>query len=373
MKLTMLKPFFNIYDVKCKGLILFCTFLYFIGLFAYVLKDFRSKDRTPKINAFSLEMVKQFRDLSSAVRTGLCIKNFPTFDFIHNNFVVDALVWFEFMKNEVMPKTLEKFTFENGTIRHKSSPIISVNGEKILAKYDVTFDVKTNLDFHRFPLDDHRLSIVLTNEFVSPVEMYFDNNRDGSSFEIEPNIFISNWTVYDYYSTAGYSSIPIDEHRKDRQSSHPKAAFTIDFIKRGINRILVIFIPLFAAIFFALFTFLMSFNNHTGKTTLSITAITALLGYRFIIHQMSPPVGYFTITDKIYLFFLVFSLIIFIFQSILLREYLLLIEREKVKRSEIPTENSVVYSPKITEHINSFAYLLSIIIFLIGVTWIVLF
>lgn len=371
IKRLNLISYVNPFEVKFKIIILFASFLYVIGLFAYVLKDFRTEDEIPAIQAINLDMRKQFRDLSAVVRTGMYIKNFPTFDFTNNSFSVDALVWFEFTKNELMLKTVEKFTFENATIKQKSSPHVSIQGDKILAKYDIVFDVKTDLNFQRFPLDDHRLSMVLTNEFVSPAEMYFDDDADATSFSVSPDIFISNWYPYQLHATPGYSSIKIDEHRDDRRSSHPKIAFTVDFAKRGINRILIIFVPLLATIFFALFTFLMSFNNHSGKTTLSVTAITAILGYRFVIQQMSPPVGYFTITDKIYLFFLLFALMVFIFQLVLLRQYLLLMDREKIKKAEIPTEDRQFYTPKITERINSVVYLLSIAIFITGITWII--
>ena len=368
-----LSHFLNIFEVKFKIVIFLSLFLYVIGLFAYALKDFRSEDQVPSVEAITLNMRKQFRDLSAKVRTGLYIKNFPTFEFTQNHFVVDALIWFEFNKNELMLKTVEKFSFENSTMRSKSAPHVSINGDNILAKYDITFDVKTNLDFKRFPLDDHRLSMVLTNEFVSPAEMYFDDDADAVSFTIADDIFLSNWSVYSRNTIPGYSSISIDEHHTNRRSSHPKVAFTADFAKNGINRILIIFVPLFAAMFFALFTFLMSFNNHSGKTTLAVTAITALLGYRFVLQQMSPPVGYFTITDKIYLFFLIFSLLIFIFQLILLRQYLLLMDREKVKKSEVPDEDKKVYTPKLTERINSIVYFFAVTVFVTGVTWIILF
>jgi len=368
-----LSPFLNIFEVKFKILMFFLLFVYVIGLFAYALKDFRSEDPVPPVEIVTVEMHKQLRDLSARIRAGLHIKNFPTFEFAHNQFIIDALIWFEFNKNELMLKTIEKFSFENSTILSKSAPHVSINGDNILAKYDITFNVKTDLDFHRFPLGDHRLSMVLTNEFVSPAEMYFYDDADAISFTVSPDIFISNWSVYALNTTPGYSSISIDEHHTSRRSSHPKVAFTIDFAKAGINRILIIFVPLFAAMLFALFTFLMSFNNHSGKTTLSVTAITAILGYRFVIQQMSPSVGYFTITDKIFLFFLIFSLFIFIFQLILLRQYLLLMDREKVKKSEVPTEDRTFYTPKITERINSVAYSISIIIFVTGVTWIILF
>ena len=105
------KPFFNIFELKFKVAIFIVMFLYVIGLFYYALRTFRTSDPIPETKVISASMRKAFRDLSTKLRTGLFIKNFPTFDFTTNHFVVDAIVWFEFNKNEIMIKTIDGFTF----------------------------------------------------------------------------------------------------------------------------------------------------------------------------------------------------------------------------------------------------------------------
>lgn len=364
--------FFNIFDIKFKVSLFAILVMYIFGLFFFALRDFRTSDPVPEVKFISINMRKQFRDLSTKIRAGLYIKNFPTFDFTTNNFVVDGVVWFEFNKNEIMLKTVDKFSFENSKMIYKSSPHVSIQHDKILVKYEVIFEVKTDLNFHRFPLEDHRLSIVLTNYFVSPNEMYFDDQIDALSLKISDKLFTSNWLIDSKQVISGYSSLHIDEFNKQRTSRSPKAVFTINFKKAGINKILIIFVPLFAAVLFALFTFLMSFNSYAGKTTLTVTAVTALLGYRFVIQQMSPPVGYFTLTDKLFIFFLILSFLIFIFQLLLMRHYMFLMDREKVKRSEQPEADLVIYPPKTTERVNSIAYFIAVMIFIVLVTYLVL-
>lgn len=301
------------------------------------------------------------------------VRNFPTLDFVANNFTVDAMIWFEFEKNEVSLKTIDQFSFENSKPFYKSPPYVSVHGDKILVKYDVIFDVKTNLNFYRYPLEDHSLSIVLTNNFIDSNEMYFDDSADAMSLIfIADTLFISNWLVHSSQCVSGYKSLRFDQYDPKKKLRNPKTIFTINFQKSGINRILLILLPLFMAIFLALFSFLMSFNNYQGKPTMGITAITALLGYRFVIQQMSPTVGYFTLTDKIFIFCLLFAFAIFIFQTLLVRHYMALMEREKLKRSEQPETDTQFLTPRITEHINAFAYYSSVIIFATVITYLVL-
>jgi hypothetical protein len=360
-----IKPFFNLFDLKFKITLFVAVFFYVILLFFLSLREFRTDDPTPKVKEISFKMRKNYRDLSTKVRAGLFIKNFPTFDFTSNNFTIDAIVWFEYNKNEVMQSTIDKFSFDNSKMLHKSAPHVSMHHDKILATYDVVFEAKTDLDFHRFPLEDHRLSLVLTNNAVVPSEMFFDYEANAISLRVSEKLFTSNWLVHSLETGSGYTALHIDEHNKRKIIRTPKAVFTINFEKSGINKILIIFVPLFAAIFLALLTFLLSFNSASAKTTLSVTAVTALLGYRFVIQQISPPVGYFTITDKIFVFFIGLSFLIMLFQLILLRQYLFLMDREKIKKSEQPESDTTIYSPRITERINSLVYFGTIIIFVI--------
>jgi hypothetical protein len=324
----------------------------------------------PAVKVINLNMLKQFRELSSKIRAGLHIRNFSRFDFITNHFVVNALVWFEFNQGEIPLKTIDLFSFENSKMIFKSTPFVTLHDDKMLVKYDVIFEIKTDVNFERFPLEDHRLSIVLANNFVTPNELYFDDTSSALSFSIAKNLFTSNWKPITTRCLPGYSSLHYDQFEPDKSMLSPKAIFSIDFAKNGISKILIIFIPLFAAIFLALFSFLMSFNNYAGKTNLCITAITALLGYRFVIQQMSPAVGYFTLTDKIFIFCLLFSFFIFVFQSLLIRHYMFLMAKRET--SVLPETDRDFLMPKITERINGITYYLAIVICAIAVTIIVL-
>jgi hypothetical protein len=364
-----IKPFFNIFDLRFKIALFIFSFLYVCLLFFLALREFKTDDPLPNIKEIQPSMRKSYQDLSTKVRAGLFVKNFSTFDFTTNHFTVDAIIWFEFNKNEIMQKTVDKFSFDNGKILHKSTPHVSIHHDKVLVTYDVIFEAKTDLDFHHFPFEDHRLSLVLTNNTVAPSEMFFDDTSDAISLSVSNKLFTSNWLVHSLYTESGYTVLRIDEHNKRTVLRTPKAVFTINFEKAGVNKILIIFVPLFAAIFLALLTFLLSFNSTSAKTTLSVTAVTALLGYRFVIQQLSPPVGYFTTTDKIFIFFIGLSFFIMLFQLLLLRQYLFIMDREKIKKSEQPETDTAIYPPRITEHVNSLVYFGTVLIFIIVLTY----
>ncbi|MBY0353286.1 hypothetical protein K2W90_02875 [Candidatus Babeliales bacterium] len=360
----------QLHNVKLKFLLLLLSMAYVMVLVGFTLRHFRSEDPVPDAEMISIDMRKQFRDIAAQVRVGLYVKSFSKFDFVANNFIMEAVVWFEFNKNEITLETIEKFSFERSEILSRSDPKVTMDGNKINVKYNVIVSLHSNLEFQRFPLEDHRLSIELINEFVSPNEMYFDDDVDSLSFVIDEEVFTADWEVESLRAFSGYTALHYDQYHEDKKIGIPKAVFIIDFKKVGVKKMLVIFVPLFASVLLALLTFLMSFNSYISKITLSATAITALLGYRFVIENMSPKVGYFTVTDKFFIFFLVLSFFIFIFQLLLIRQYMISIDKDKFEPADRPEADAVLYPPRITERINTYGFFVAIALFVVVVTYI---
>lgn len=118
------KRWINFHEVKYKFFLFVAMFFYVLLLFKVALSSFRADDPIPDVETIGFEMRKQFKEFSAKVRAGLYIKNFPKLDFNKNEFVVDAMLWFEFQKDQLRLSTLEKFSFDNGKILEKSSPKI---------------------------------------------------------------------------------------------------------------------------------------------------------------------------------------------------------------------------------------------------------
>lgn len=366
MKITNLK--FDITTAKFKTLILlFFTFI-LIASFWITLTKTNMTDTIPELNPINTKVIKEFGPFTVNVKTGMFIKNFPTFDVIKNNFTIDSIIWFEFNSDEIPLETVEKFSFDNDKILYKSPPDIKVIANKIFAKFNVIFNVKTSLNYHKFPFEDHKIAIVLSNNFVTPSDMYF--TTDSNSFQITPNIIPTSWKLKDLNVNCGYMNLNLDKQDQSKMVVAPKALFTIDIEKNGIRKILIIFIPLFATTYLSLFSFVMNMANVVGKFSLSITALTALLGYRFVIEQMMPQVGYLTTTDMIYILLLLISLICFIFQLLITRFFMLYSEGTKNTSAKTPDKQVFIYK---LEKVSGITFLIISLILNLSVALILLF
>lgn len=329
MKKSYLKELFNFKEslkinivcAKFKTIIMILVAVFLLVEFWLALSKPNITDTIPVLNPVNAKVIKDFGPFAVNVKTGMFIKNFPLFDVIKNDFTIDAVIWFEFSADEIPIERVESFSFDNDKILYKSTPDIKVIDNKIFAKFNVTFNIKTSLNFNKFPFEDHKIALVISNNFVTPNEMYF--TTDSNSFQITPNIIPTSWKLKDLNVNSGYSNIELDKQDTSKKISSPKALFTFDIEKNGIRKILVIFIPLFASIFLSLFSFVMNLANVVGKFSLAISALSTLIGYRFVIEQMMPQVGYLTTTDIIYILLLLISLICFIFQLLITRLFML--------------------------------------------------
>ena len=301
--------------VSVKTTILVLASCAVVSFFVGALYLFRPADSQPDVLLVDMEMRKQIRDFASVVKTGLYVKNFELFDITGDKFIAGLVVWFEFLTDEVMLETIQNFSFINGKILEKSNADIRVNGRVMFVKYDVRVEFKSQLNYYRYPFDDHRISLVMTNSAVTPNELYY--TIENSSFAMAPDVYTGNWQVLEMDTAWGYANLNLDARDEDKAMLRPVVAYSINFAKSSIRNIIIIFIPLFISLLFGFLTFLMALGNAYDRMRMSVSALTALLSYRFIIDRMMPTVGYLTTTDLIYVQYLLLLMIIFVLQLIL--------------------------------------------------------
>jgi hypothetical protein len=277
----------------------------------------KNSDPSPSIKALNTETAKKFSSFTVHVNVGMVIRNFSKFNLIENKFIADIVVWFLYNSEEVELDTLEKFSFERGKVLSKTSPDIKLVGGKSFARYNITAEFYGDFRHYKFPRDNHSLSIVITNNFVTPQEVLFDVTT--TDFYINPRISVSSWKIIGLRTNFGIDEDFFNQIDLTKKSSYPKAVFTIDFSKNGFREEFVIFVPIFIVFMFSLFSMFFSIKNLVGRATLSVSAVSALLGYRFVIERMMPKVGYFTTTDHVYMILLFVSFLVMILHVVITR------------------------------------------------------
>jgi hypothetical protein len=251
--------------------------------------------------------IKEWGALPTRVTTGLYINNFPTLDFVNNDFVFDGILWFEFDPALISLNTVSKFAFEKGEITYISEPYTQLSNNNFFARYNLRVRFKSDMNYKLFPFDDHRIDIVLINRAIEPSEMIFWSF--SPYFEIAPTAGFSGWHLYDTLVNIGISESVIERTGTQKIIAQPRVVFSICLKREGTRNILLILLPLFIIYFISLFSFSFDPIKNPGTIfSLASAGVTGLLSYRFVIEGMTPKVGYFVLSDKIFILFLLATL-----------------------------------------------------------------
>ncbi len=278
-------------------------------IFYKPLFNFTCNDPMPEVKPLDKNLITVIQK-PNLVKVGLFIYGFSKFDILNDNFTFDGILFFEFDPTILNLERISKFSFKNGNILYKSEPQIKLNKDLVFVRYDIKAEIKSGLNYKLFPFASHRLNIVLDNNFLYIEEMAF--KAPSSKFIVNPEVHVSGWQEHNKEVLYGYYNAQFQKFKSDSTISHPRVAFIIEYLNNSTKEILSIFLPLFMMFFMAVFSFgldpIVYFHQIVG---LASGSVTGMLSYRYVIHNISPKVEYFMISDIIYFTFL--GLIIFIF------------------------------------------------------------
>ena len=266
---------------------------------------FKTREQAPKLHPITPKSFKEFGGFSHIIRTGLFIDAFIDFNMITNEFVFEGSVWFSFAPGVISIDSLEKFSFERGEILQKSEPNMKMIKGELHVQYNIRVKFKSPLNYKDFPLDDHKIFIVLRNQTVSPGEVIYESSRQ--TFAIKADVSNTGWKLMDRTVQFGYVESKLDPDQKE-QLTYPTIIFELGYARNSIRYALSIILPL--ALIFYIVLFSISFRLISALAITS-AGVTAILAYRFVIENLSPKTGYFMLSD--YLFFLLLSATVSVF------------------------------------------------------------
>lgn len=286
-----------------------------VALIVYAFYGFVAADKAPVINPYFPKAVKELGITTESfeIETGIYIENFHAFDLTKNNFIVNAIVWFAYDPTLFSLETIGKFSFEKGDILSISKPETrAISRTKLVARYQVKIGFTTNLYYRLFPIDDHRLFLVLTNKFFSPKDCIFVAHESGVT--LSPQMEIPGWRYVRHRVETGYSSAQLERTDEASKIYHPVVVYSIDFERDGLRQITVLFFPLFFIFYLALIVMALDPEQFgMARLTLGAANVSGLIGYRFVIEVVSPVVGYFMVSDLVFNLFLSLVAMIFLF------------------------------------------------------------
>ena len=291
--------------------------LIFIMIFITQVNELKVTDPIPE-NVFIIpQMVSKTLSTFFIIKTGFILQSVPVVELEERKFEVAGLLWFEYDPDRLSLDIIDKFSFSGGEILFKSPPDIKLSNGLLLVKYLVKVRFSSELDYAMFPFDDHRIYFTLTNLSLFPSETIYQISE--SDFVVSPQIMIPGGWDYKNKSVV-YGETPVLQNKMGFKEKHPQVTFMLELQKNGLGVVLTIIIPLLIMFYISLISIIQTYLSSLRKDeslhwtySTAIGNMAAILAYRFVIQSLAPKVSYLTISDYLYIYVLIVSLISFIF------------------------------------------------------------
>lgn len=273
------------------------------------LSKFHAHDNKPTIVPYNAQVKP-----THAVTMGLYITDFARFDLGKNKLVMNGIVWAEFDPKVVSLDVVSDFSFNKGEILKKGKPVIEKRGDLVFARWPVCVKFFVCFNYRAFPLDNHQLFITLTNHELNAHDVKLLSDKKG--FSLSPAASFSNWRIVDRHVESGYICVDLQEKNSEKNFCIPRVVFTLDCRKFDLRHLLTILLPLLLIFLLTLFSFSFDVEKfYDVLISISIGGITALLAYRFVIESLTPDVGYFILSDYLFILFLIAVFLVFFFNT----------------------------------------------------------
>ena len=253
------------------------------------------------------EVIKKWGKEPVRVKTGFMLHQFINFDSIKNDFLVTAIIWFEFDPKKVSLDTISKFTFTKGDVVTKTDPIIIKKSDTVtFVKYNVRIQFNTIMNYTYFPLNDHMIYLNFTNPTVNADDVVFD--VAPADFVVPSYISASGWEFVQHSVRSGYTEYSISQENKT--SREPKIVFGIGVRKTDIRQLILMILPILLLFYFCIF--MLSIHDLSLNLGNLMMLVTAYMAYNVVIQSLSPAVGYMMLIDYLVLLFLCAMFVIFV-------------------------------------------------------------
>lgn len=252
-------------------------------------------------------------ETSSMIKVGFHITQFNKFYVAQNDFEVLGTIWFAYDPSRVSLDIIKQFSIYNGELVEISEPSMAKTAEKTIAHFRVQIKFHTSLYYLLFPLDDHCINIIVTNDFLPHNVMFTSSDN---ILTLDPSLELPGWHIMNTQAKAGFTHFLPTSLDSSEKSSHQKAVFSL-FLEHN-NPMLTINIVL--TLLLLLFTTLLTFSSEEDCVLIVSIGMVALIGYRFVLQAFEPiHINYFTLADYMYLFALI-GAILTLFFGIFTRE-----------------------------------------------------
>lgn len=239
------------------------------------------------------------------VFVGFYLNRLVNLDLKLNTYWLDFYMWFRW-KGDLDPA--DTYEFMNGfekwgqtIVSENEEPRLLPDGSKY-REYHIEMEFHHPFHFQAYPLDVQTLRISIEDKTHSTKALQYI--PDTANTKYNPEFFIPGWQVdkqniwastHAYTTNFGMKTVNNDSY------SHLNYDLKITRSPRHLH-IFKLFSPVVIILVMVLVIFFIPISFFESRVEIAITGLLSLIALQMVLNETLPPVGYLTLTDKIYNF-----------------------------------------------------------------------
>ncbi len=260
------------------------------------------------------------------VKTGIYVTSIHNIDFKQNEYTIDFWLWlkyknkaFDFVRNLEIPQAK--------SVTKSFSTIDSSAGQMYLL-LKIQCVMQDSWKIASFPFDQQRLRISLENSQYDSKALMFWPDTLGQHFD--PRFTLKGWNIDSFLiatPTVQYETAFGDDTQPQPHSAYSSYRVKVVLSRDATGLFWKMFLGMYVSFLIAYICFYIDADNIGSRFSLSVGALFAAVGNKYIIDASLPETTSFTLVDTLHCFTL-----FFIFLIILSSVYSLnLIKQNKIK------------------------------------------
>ncbi len=266
---------------------------------------------------------------ADTVKTGVYITSIHDINFKDKEYTIDLWLWlkyenrkFDFLQNLEVPqaKTVTK-----------SFSTIDSSGNKVYMLMKLQCVMKDSWAINNFPFDRQKLRFSIENSQFDSQSLVFVADTLGKHFD--PRFTLRGWNIDSLNISTGikaYETAFGDESLKKPHTEYSNFKVRLQINRDAMGLFWKMFLGMYVAFLIAYMCFYIHTDSIDSRFGLSVGALFAVIGNKYIIDSTLPESTTFTLVDTLHGMTLFFILTVIICTSYSLR----LVKQEKIARAK---------------------------------------
>jgi Ca2+/Na+ antiporter len=233
------------------------------------------------------------------VYTGIYITSIHDIDFKQKEFTVNLWLWlkyknkdFDFVQNLEVPQAKTVV---------KSFSTIDTTGNKIYIIMKLQCVMKDSWKINSFPFDRQKLRLTIENSQYDSKSLIFVADTLGNHYD--PRFTVQGWAIDSFAVSTrikSYETAFGDDSQPRPHTEYSQYRVKIGLVREAMGMFLKMFIGMYVAFLIAFACFFIHADSIESRFGLSVGALFAVIGNKYVIDSALPESSSFTLVDTLH-------------------------------------------------------------------------